>query len=137
MEEFEESFQQIIHGLQKRKELIVVTFTLMLICIYISSAMVYQLEHIAQPAVFKSIPDTFWWGVVTLTTIGYGDMIPITPLGRIFSALMFVFGIGIFALPMAIVTAVIIEASANSQQIPFCQNCGEPSFSKEKDKIKS
>jgi voltage-gated potassium channel len=126
LENFEESLQRIAKGLRTRKELIIVSITLMVICIYAASAVVYQLEHKAQPTVFTSIPATFWWGIVSLTTIGYGDMIPQTPLGRLFAGCIFVFGIGVFALPMAIVTAVIIEASADNSPSPLCKKCGHP-----------
>lgn len=125
MENFDASLRHIAIGLQKRKGLIIVSVTLMVICIYAASAVVYQLEHTVQPTVFTSIPATFWWGIETLTTIGYGDMIPKTPIGRLFSGFICIFGIGIFALPMAIVTAVIIEASAYETEPYLCKNCGQ------------
>jgi voltage-gated potassium channel len=110
LQEFEKSLVDIGLGLRKRRELMLVAVTLMVLSVYASSAILYQLEHDAQPQVFTSIPATFWWSIETLTTIGYGDMVPITALGKIFTGLIAVFGIGVFALPMAIVTAVIIES---------------------------
>ena len=59
---------------------------------------------------------------MTFTTVGYGDMTPITVAGRIFAALISVFGIGVFALPAAIVTAAIIESSATHDHV--CESCG-------------
>lgn len=137
LEHFEHCLQRISCGLQTRKELIIVSITLMVICIYASAAVVYQLEHTVQPEVFTSIPVTFWWAIETLTTIGYGDMIPQTIIGRIFSGLIFVFGIGVFALPMAIVTAVIIEASAPESGAQVCRNCGHPVSPEAKDKLQN
>jgi voltage-gated potassium channel len=98
----------------------------MLVCIYVSSALIYQVEHRHQPEVFNSIPATFWWACETFTTIGYGDMIPITPVGRFFVGLFAIFGIGVFALPAAIVTAAIIEASAPHEHGVghVCPACG-------------
>jgi len=88
-----------------------------------TSALLYQLEHERQPEVFTSIPATFWWACVTFNTIGYGDMAPLTPLGRFFAALIAIFGIGVFALPSAIITAAIIESSAAG--LPYvCDECG-------------
>jgi voltage-gated potassium channel len=110
LQEFEKSLVEIGQGLKRRSELMLVAVTLMVLSIYASSAVLYQLEHPAQPHVFTSIPATFWWSIETLTTIGYGDMVPITTMGKMFTGLIAVFGIGVFALPMAIVTAVIIES---------------------------
>ena len=126
LDNFEKSLDGILAGLRKRRELIIVSITLMILCIYAFSALIYQLEHAAQPAVFSSIPATFWWAIETLTTIGYGDMIPITMAGRFFAGLIFVFGIGVFALPMAIITAVILEAGASDSVTTSCRHCGRP-----------
>ncbi|NNG05302.1 MAG: cyclic nucleotide-binding domain-containing protein [Inquilinus sp.] len=78
---------------------------LMTIAVLIASTVMYLLEREAQPELFGSIPEAMWWGVVTLTTVGYGDVTPITLLGRVFGALVTVLGIGIFALPTAILAA--------------------------------
>jgi len=124
---FEHTLQEIGSGLARRSSLITVAFTSMIACIYATSALIYQLEHAAQPAIFTSIPATFWWAIATLTTIGYGDMVPITSAGRICTGLISVFGIGVFALPMAIVTAVILE-SGNSDKPSHhhrCPHCGQ------------
>lgn len=133
LENFEESLGRITKGLSSRKELIIVSITLMMICLYAASAMVFQLEHQAQPTVFTSIPATFWWAIETLTTIGYGDMVPQTTLGRLFAGCIVVFGIGIFALPMAIVTAVIIEASADNSPPIRCKKCGHLMIAEKSD----
>jgi voltage-gated potassium channel len=124
LQHFEESFEKIATGLKRRAALMVVIVTMMLLCIYASASLVFQLEHHAQPAVFTSIPATFWWAIETLTTIGYGDMVPITPIGKFFSGLIAVFGIGIFALPTAIVTAVIVEAGVSDPLPTACKHCG-------------
>ncbi len=78
---------------------------LMAMAVLLASSVMYVLERHAQPEVFDSIPKAMWWGVVTLTTVGYGDVTPITPLGKVFGAMVTVFGIGIFALPTAILAA--------------------------------
>ena len=126
LEEFHEALERISTGLAKRRQLIIVSVMLMLLSIYASSAMVYQLEHATQPDVFSSIPATLWWALETLTTIGYGDMIPVTGAGRLFAGLISVFGIGVFALPMAIITAVILEAGSTNTHAPtpVCRHCG-------------
>jgi voltage-gated potassium channel len=112
LDEFDEAFGRIAESIRRRRGLLVVAVTLMAVCIYVSASILYQVEHRAQPEIFTSIPATFWWAVETLTTIGYGDMTPITTLGKICAGLISIFGIGVFALPTAIVTAAIIEAGA-------------------------
>jgi voltage-gated potassium channel len=125
LEHFEDSLQRIGSGIRRRRALIAVAITMMLASIYASSSLVYQVEHTAQPEVFTSIPATFWWATETLTTIGYGDMTPITPLGKLFAGLISIFGIGIFALPTAIVTAAILEAGASDPGPVICNHCGK------------
>jgi voltage-gated potassium channel len=124
LEKFEISLGHIGDSLARRKELLLVAIVLMVVCIYASAAVLYQLEHTAQPGVFTSIPATFWWAMTTLTTIGYGDMVPITPLGKVCAGLISIFGIGVFALPTAIVTAAIVEAGSDQPELRPCQKCG-------------
>lgn len=68
-----------------------------------SSSIVYVCEHDVQPNKFGSIPETMWWSIATLTTVGYGDATPITPLGRIFGAITMIMGIGMLALPTGVI----------------------------------
>jgi len=69
------------------------------------STLVFHLEHDVQPEKFSSIPAAMWWGLATLTTVGYGDVVPVTPLGKIIGGMMMVFGLGMFALPIGIVAS--------------------------------
>lgn len=66
---------------------------------------IYYLEHTLQPEVFGSIPQAMWWAIATLTTVGYGDAIPITIGGRMFGGLVMIFGLGMFALPIGIIAS--------------------------------
>lgn len=94
----------------------------MLMMAYVFAALIFMIEHSVQPDKFTSIPETIWWAIVTLTTIGYGDVTPITPLGKLLAACVMIIGIGIFALPTAIVTAAILEAGNRQDQM--CPHCG-------------
>jgi voltage-gated potassium channel len=69
-----------------------------LIVLFLGSVAVYYLERDAQPGVFSSIPAALWWAVATLTTTGYGDVVPITPMGRFVAALVMICGLGVFGL---------------------------------------
>lgn len=70
-----------------------------------ASTGIYLLERHAQPEVFGSIPSAAWWALATLTTVGYGDVVPITPAGKVLGGLIMIFGLGMFALPIAIVAS--------------------------------
>jgi voltage-gated potassium channel len=69
-----------------------------LMVLFLASVAVYFLERDVQPAAFGSIPATLWWAVATLTTTGYGDVVPITPLGRLVAAVVMICGLGVFGL---------------------------------------
>ncbi|MES2957064.1 MAG: ion transporter [Pseudomonadota bacterium] len=121
--EFEAALDRLSVSLSRRKELLLVSVVLMAVFVYLAASLLYQIEHARQPDVFSSVPTTFWWATVTFNTIGYGDMVPLTSLGRLFAGLVSVFGIGVFALPTAIVIAAIIESSATGS--PYvCEACG-------------
>lgn len=74
-----------------------------------SGTIMHVIEASAQPDKFGTIPDAMWWAIATLTTIGYGDVVPITPLGKIFGALTMICGLGLFALPIGIVATAFVN----------------------------
>lgn len=82
---------------------------LMAIAVLFSSTIVYHLERELQPEAFSSIPAAMWWALATLTTVGFGDVTPLTPLGKVFGAITMIMGIGMLALP----TGVIATGFAN------------------------
>lgn len=76
---------------------------LLFAAVLFASAGIYYLEHDVQPEAFGSIPEAAWWAIATLTTVGYGDVAPVTALGRVFGAFVMVTGLCILALPVAII----------------------------------
>jgi voltage-gated potassium channel len=117
----------------KKEELIATAFAVFILLIFASSVM-YFVEYEAHPKAFGSILDSMWWGVVTLTTVGYGDIYPITPLGKFLGAILAFLGIGIFALPAGIIASGFseevqrrkqeriganLDQSANCQSVPM------------------
>lgn len=78
-----------------------------------AACLMYLAEHRAQPEAFASIPHALWWAAVTLTTVGYGDVVPMTPAGRMIAGLIILLGVGIFALPAAILTAGLAREIGN------------------------
>lgn len=69
----------------------------------VSSSLIYFAESAAQPEVFGSIPAAMWWAIATLTTVGYGDVVPVTAIGRMIGGVVMLFGLGMFALPIGII----------------------------------
>lgn len=88
-----------------KKEELVLSFVITIFLIVIASCVMYYAEHDAQPEKFSSIPETMWWSVATLTTVGYGDEYPITGLGKFLTACISILGIGMFALPAGILAS--------------------------------
>ncbi len=79
--------------------------TILAVALLLAAGALHHLEGEAQPEAFGSIPASMWWAIATLTTVGYGDVVPVTPAGRIVAGLCAVIGIGMFALPTAILGA--------------------------------
>lgn len=80
-------------------------FVVMMLLLIVASSLVYFVERAAQPEAFASIPHAMWWGLATLTTVGYGDVTPITTLGRLFGGIVTILGVGMFALPAGILAS--------------------------------
>lgn len=106
----------------KRYELVVTAIAgaLLLIC---ASSLMYFAENEAQPEQFSSIPAAMWWGVETLTTVGYGDLFPVTPVGKVMGSVIAVLGIGLFALPAGILASGFSEELRRSGP-RRCPHCG-------------
>ncbi len=99
------AFGLVTDVIRKRKEELVVTLTLLVILLIFASTLMYYIENEPGREGFESIPETMWWGVATLTTVGYGDVYPITPLGKLLGAVIAILGVGLFALPAGIIAA--------------------------------
>ena len=78
--------------------------TIMFSLVLIAATGIYFIERDIQPEVFGNVPSAAWWAIATLTTVGYGDVVPITPLGKVFGGLVMIFGLGMFALPIGILS---------------------------------
>lgn len=105
---------------------IFVTFVLMVL----SSTLMYYLEHDVQPEKFTSIGDAFWWSIATLTTVGYGDIYPVTALGKFLSGAIALIGIGFVALPTGIISSAFIDKIQSEKnkhkktKVCNCPHCG-------------
>ncbi|MCC6152249.1 MAG: ion transporter [Candidatus Hydrogenedentes bacterium] len=108
----------------KREEL-AVTFGIAFLILIISSCLMYEVENDAQPDKFSDIPATMWWSICTLTTVGYGDIYPVTLVGKLIAALVSIMGIGLFAIPAGIVGAAFVEQLKSRDSHARCPHCGE------------
>jgi voltage-gated potassium channel len=108
---------------RKREELLV-ALGLFVILLVMTSALMYFAEHQAQPKAFSSIPAAMWWAVVTMTTLGYGDVFPVTAIGRVLAGLTALLGIFAFALPTSILGAGFLAELEGPGKRDSCPKCG-------------
>ena len=90
-------------------------FFILFIMLILASSGIYLVEKDAQPEKFGSIPQAMWWSIVTLTTVGYGDVYPVTTLGKIFGSVIIILGIGTVALPSGILASAFSEHTRRNQ----------------------
>ncbi len=95
--------------LKEKKEELLVTVGFMVVVLLIISTLMYYVERDIQPENFSSIPKALWWGVITLTTVGYGDIYPVSGIGRILAGFITLIGIGLIALPSGILASGYTE----------------------------
>ncbi|MCG8473965.1 MAG: ion transporter [Cytophagales bacterium] len=136
---YSKSMQTVTYVLWQKRTDIGVTFFVTFILMVIAAALMFHIEHVAQPEVFRNIFDSFWWAVATLTTVGYGDIYPITAWGKFFSAVIALLGIGMVALPTGIISSAFMEHMENrakekaqkqtrkaaQKNCTYCPHCGE------------
>lgn len=109
---------------EKKTELSITAFLAVLV-LFTASFLMYYIEGEAQPEKFSSIPSCFWWAIATMTTIGYGDVYPITSLGKFISGIIAIIGIGIVALPTGLICAGFIDRITRKNDIDrSCPHCG-------------
>ena len=102
-------------ALKRSKEQLFVFFTVALFFLYLAAIGIYHFEHEAQPDKFQSVFHCLWWSIATLTTVGYGDVYPVTTGGKMFASLIVLLGIGIVAAPAGIIATAL--SSSNEEEI--------------------
>ena len=99
------AFHVLLSVLQKEAPALGAAFYVLLMLLVIASSGIYLIEQNLQPDAFGSIPAAMWWAMATLTTVGYGDVVPITPMGKFFGGCISIIGMGMVALPAAILAS--------------------------------
>jgi voltage-gated potassium channel len=135
---YSEAVTLLVNVLKSRLPELAVMFMVLCMLLVLSSGLMYYAEHEAQPDTFSSIPASMWWAVITLTTIGYGDAYPVTTVGKIIGGMIAVMGIGIVALPTAIIASGFAEEIQKRRKAKHaarpeerfaggtCPHCGKP-----------
>lgn len=120
------SLNLMVEVLRSRKEDLVLSAVLMLFLLVMSASFLYYAEYYAQPELYSSIPASLWLAVTTLTTLGYGDVYPVTPLGKVLASVIAILGIGMFALPTGILgSGFVEEIQKRNSERRVCPHCGK------------
>lgn len=107
---YSSSMGLLLQVLKKEGRNIGAALFVLLLLIIMAASLTFLAEHEAQPEAFGSIPAALWWAVVTMTTIGYGDVVPVTVMGRIFGAVIGIISVGMVALPAGLLASGFSEA---------------------------
>jgi voltage-gated potassium channel len=123
------SFDVLAIVLRKKRWELFATAIIGATLLVLASTLMYLVEGPAQPDKFGSIPDAMWWGTITLTTVGYGNVYPITALGKVLGGFIAFLGIGLFALPTGILGSGFyeeVQRRKRERQEPLtCPHCGK------------
>lgn len=103
------AFDNMLAAVREIREQLLIFLILTLIVLFLSAVGIYQFEHKAQPDVFVSVPHALWWSVATLSTVGYGDIYPITAGGKIFTAIILLIGLAVIAVPTGLISAALVS----------------------------
>ena len=98
------------------KEELILYMSMTLVLLYLSAAGIYYFENAAQPEAFSSIFTSMWWAVATMTTVGYGDVYPITAGGRVFTFLVLMIGLGVVAVPTGLIASALSKVRESESE---------------------
>ncbi len=103
------SISLLLDALRNEARAIAAAIFVLSLLLLVAASFAYLVEHRAQPNAFGTIPDALWWAVITMTTVGFGDVVPITPFGKVIGGIIAVIGIGMVALPAGLLAAAFSE----------------------------
>lgn len=106
---YSRAMQLLLAAFKEESNSLLAAFFIMTVVLIMASCGIYLLEHQVQPDKFGSIPESMWWAMATLTTVGYGDVVPITPLGRFFGGLITLLSMGMVAIPTGLLASSFAE----------------------------
>lgn len=100
---YSSGLQSLGYVIAEEKSTLFGAFLVMLCLLLFAGSGIWLIERHVQPERFGTLPDTLWWAMITLATVGYGDVVPVTPLGKFFTTMMVLSGVGVFAIPVGII----------------------------------
>ncbi|AXV66169.1 ion transporter [Pseudoalteromonas lipolytica] len=106
---YSRAMQLLLQSFRDESSSLLAAFFIMAVVLIIASCGIYLIEHDVQPDKFGSIPSAMWWAMVTLTTVGYGDVVPVTPLGRLFGGAITLVSMGMVAIPTGLLASSFSE----------------------------
>jgi len=121
---YSKSLKTINSVLRETRSDLGMTLFVAFIMLVLASTLMYYVEGDVQPQKFASIGHSFWWAVSTLTTVGYGDVYPVTGAGKLLSGIIALIGVGIVALPTGIISSAFVEKIHDGDKTCTCPNCG-------------
>ena len=127
---YSHSLKMVSSVLRETRAQLTVTMFVAIILLVLSSSLMFYLEHDVQPDKFQSIGHTLWWSVSTLTSVGYGDVYPITGWGKLFSGVIAIIGIGFVELPTGIISSTFVQRlkehhNKTASKKCTCPHCGQ------------
>ena len=124
---YTDAMTRIINVIKSKYYQLICSICIVLILILLSSVLMYYVEHDKQPEIFKNAFSGVWWAIVTVATVGYGDIYPVTVLGKLLGTFIAMLGICFLAVPTGIITAGFVEqisSKNNEEKKNYCSNCG-------------
>jgi len=123
---FGKALKLIVKVLRKKSRELILAVLIMLILIFISAVLIYDAEEEAQPEAFGDIPKSMYWVIITLSTVGFGNVVPVTVLGKLLTAIIALLGVALFALPAGIISSGMINEMQKKDKFTIkCPKCGE------------
>jgi voltage-gated potassium channel len=110
------AMQMLTQAFRQEYKVLLAAFSILLIMMVLAASGIYLIEHEVQPDYFGSIPAAMWWAMTTLTTVGYGDVVPITALGKFFGGTITLLGMGMVALPAGILASSFSEQAHQKRE---------------------
>lgn len=122
---YSDSFRVLTTVLKRSRQELMMAFSLVMVALLLVSTFMYYAEREAQPETFASIPASAYWGIISLTTTGYGDVVPLTPAGKLLAGATAILGVAVIALPVGILASGFVEELNKRRRAETCPHCGK------------
>ncbi len=121
---YNRAVRRLANAFYRVREELVLFGLMVILLLYLAAVGIYYFENAAQPEAFKSVLHSMWWAVATLTTVGYGDIFPVTAGGKLFTFIVLIVGLGIVAVPTGLVASALTEARGEEADADSSEEAG-------------